>query len=236
MTRGPVPGRAADATAAMDAPDDSGRRRWLAGVAALAGGALSGCVSIGPGDDAPSQSHLRLHDAGAAGVAARPLPLVPSLLIQAQPGDALAETASIAFSDAPQRFGFYQYAFWTERPVRQLPRLLQQRLEARRVAGAVGLTGDPLQADWLLTLRIDTIHHDVGAGTARLAMTAELFDRRARRRIASRAFDASAAVDEPASAAAAAAMARSVGQCFDALVPWLEAALAAAQPTSPAPA
>lgn len=215
----------------------TGRRRWLAGCLALSSGAmagatLSGCVSIGSGADSPAQHHLRLSDAGAAGTAPRSRPLLPALLIQIQSGDALADTTAIAYSDAPQRFAFYQYAFWTERPVRQLPRLLQQRLQARQVADAVGLIGDPLRADWLLSLRVDTIHHDVIAGMARLALTAELFDRRRRLRLAVQRFDAATPVSEPASAAAVAAMAGSVAQCFDALIPWLEAALASARPAA----
>jgi ABC-type uncharacterized transport system auxiliary subunit len=215
------------------------RRMVLAGLAAVGPAGLAGCLSIGSAGDAPAHRHLRLHDAAAAGVTPRERPLLPALLIQAQPADALADTTAIAYSRAPQSFAFYQHASWTERPVRLLPRLLQQRLQARRVADAVGLAGDPLRADWLLALRIDTVHHDVAVepGRARLALDAELFDRRRRTRVALRRFAADAPVAEASSVAAAEAMAQAVALCFDALVPWLEAALlnALAVPVSAAP-
>lgn len=191
--------------------------------------ALSACVSLDIGSDAPVQAQYRLHDAGAS-VARRADPLVPALVIQAMPADALAETVSIAYSRRANEFSYYQLAVWTERPVRQLPRLLQQRLQARGVAGAVGIAGDPLQADWLLSLGVDTVHHDVSTppGQARVKVTAELFDRRTRARVARRQFEASAPTPTANSAAAAAAMAQAVGQTFDAVVPWLEAELTAA--------
>ncbi len=95
---------------------------------------------------------LRLHDAATAPSQRRGAPLVGALLIQPLAGDALADTrvdrllaarrTSLPSTSSPR---------WTERPVRQLPRLLQRRLEARGVADAVGLIGDPLRADWLLT-------------------------------------------------------------------------------------
>jgi ABC-type uncharacterized transport system auxiliary subunit len=137
---------------------------------------------------------------------------------------------SIAYSRRANEMAFYQLASWTERPVRRLPRLLQRRLEAAGVAGAVGTLGEPLRADWLLTIGVDTLHHDVAAppGQARFALTAELFDRRSRTRIARRQFEASAPCTSADSAAAAAALSQAVAQVFDALVPWLERELQAA--------
>jgi ABC-type uncharacterized transport system auxiliary subunit len=201
---------------------------------------LAACVSVGIGGEPAAQAHYLLHDGGAAAVQRRSAPLVDALLIQALPGDALADTLSIAYAQRANEFAFYQLAFWTERPVRQLPRLLQQRLEARGVAGAVGLLGDPLRADWLLTIAIDSVHHDVSAtpGAARLGLTVELFDRRSRTRIARRQFEARVASERADSGAGAAALSLAVTQAFDALVPWLEgeleraAANAASRPTS----
>ena len=196
--------------------------------------ALSACVSVGVGGDTPVRAQYRLHDANAA-TPRRAEPLVPALVIQAMPADALAETVSIAYSRRANEFSFYQLAVWTERPVRQLPRLLQQRLQARGVAGVVGVAGDPLRADWLLSLGVDTVHHDVSTppGLARVKVTAELFDRRNRVRVARKHFEAGAPTPTADSAAAAAAMAQAVGQTFDALVPWLEAELTAAAKKAP---
>ena len=158
------------------------RTAGLMAALALAALGAAGCVSVGGANDAPARAYLQLHD--DARVQALATPLVAALLIQPQPADALADTVSIAYTRAPNEFGFYQFAAWTERPVRSLPRLLQHRLEARGVAGAVGQLGDPLRADWLLALHIDTLHHDAAAspGQARLALRLELFDRRDRTR------------------------------------------------------
>lgn len=184
---------------------------------------LAGCISVGSSDSAaPHASHL-LHDT-AASVERRAEPLVAALLIQPLPGIALADTASIAYSRRANEFAFYQLASWTERPVRQLPRLLQRRLEARGVAGAVGLLGEPLRGDWLLAVAIDTLHHDVATapGVARFALTAELFDRRSRTRVARRQFEATMPTARADSAAAAAAMSQALSATFDRLGPWLE--------------
>lgn len=185
---------------------------------------LAGCISVGSGGDAvPHASHL-LHDPGAGAAPRRSQPLLPALLIQQRPADALADTASMAYSRRANEFAFYQLASWTERPTRQVPRLLQRRLEARGVAGAVGLLGEPLRGDWLLAVAIDTLHHDVAEspGVARLQLTAELFDRRSRTRLARRQFDANVPTARADSAAAAAAASQAISDCFDALVPWLE--------------
>jgi ABC-type uncharacterized transport system auxiliary subunit len=197
-------------------------------IMAAAACTLTACVSLGIGSEPVAQQQLRLVDAGAAAVVPRATPLVATLLVQAQPADALADTLAIAYSRAPQRFAFYQHANWTERPVRRLPRLLQERLQLAGVAGAVGQFGDPLASDWLLALRVQTLHHDVASapGQARVELVAELFDRRSRQRVAQQGLSGSAPVASADAAAAAAAMSVAVGGAFDRLVPWLESALA----------
>ena len=214
------------ATRQLRAPGSIGRRGLvLAALPATLG--LGGCVSLKLGADAPAHAYLALHDPGldrvAGGVAAR----VDALLIQVQPGSALADTHSIAYSRRAHEYAFYQLASWTERPVRSLPRLLQRRIEARGVASATGLTGDPLRADWLLALAIDEFVHELHAepGTGRIALTAELFDRRARARVAHRRFEAGAAAGRADSAAAAAALSQATSRAFDELVAWLEVEL-----------
>lgn len=200
----------------------------------LALSALAGCVSVGIGNEPAATAHLQLHD-DAPTPARLGAPLVGALLIQPLPADALADTLSIAYARRANEFGFYQLAVWTERPVRQLPRLLEQRLEARGVAGAVGQLGEPLRADWLLTIAIDTLHHDVAVapGLGRFVLTAELFDRRSRTRIARRQFAASVPSERADSAAGARAMSQAVTQVFDTLLPWLEAELPRPRAASP---
>ena len=195
---------------------------------------LAGCVSVGLGGDVPAQAQYRLNDM-ATSAQRLPAPIVPALLIQPLPADATGDTVSIAYSRRPHEFAHYQFASWTERPLRQLPRLLQQRLEQRGVANAVGVIGEPMRADWLLAIAIDTLHHDVSdpPGQGRVAITAELFDRRNRMRISRRQFAVavpSASADAPA---AAVAMSAALTQVFDQLLPWLEVELQQAAAKAP---
>jgi len=195
---------------------------------------LAGCVSVGLGGDVPAQAQYRLNDM-ATSAQRLPAPIVPALLIQPLPADATGDTVSIAYSRRPHEFAHYQFASWTERPLRQLPRLLQQRLEQRGVANAVGVIGEPMRADWLLAIAIDSLHHDVSdpPGQGRVAITAELFDRRNRTRIARRQFAVavpSASADAPA---AAVAMSAALAQVFDQLLPWLEVELQQAAAKAP---
>lgn len=197
------------------------------GAAALAGvllAVLSACVSVGVGGDLPPQAYQQLHDAATA-APRRSAPLAAALLIQPLPADATADTTSIAYSRRPHEFAYYQLAQWAERPVRSVPRLLQQRLEARGVVGAVGLVGEPVRADWMLTVAVETVHHDVSVqpGQGRVALTVELFDRRNRTRIARQRFEGAAPAASADAPAGAAAMSQALTQAFDALVPWLEA-------------
>lgn len=204
---------------------------WLTAMAPLL---LGACVSVNLGGDVPAQAQYLLHDAGAPATR-RAEPIVAALLIQPLPADATADSAAMAYSRRAHEFATYQLATWTERPVRQVPRLLQQRLEARGVAGAVGIVGDPLRADWLLTIAIDTLHHDVSAapGQGRFAISAELFDRRSRTRLARRQFTAAVPAASADAPGAAAAMSAALTQAIDGLVPWLEAELQKAAAKAP---
>lgn len=208
---------------------------WRRGLALLAPFVLAGCVAVSVGNEGAPHTQHRLNDSTATQVQRRTTPLVPALLIQPLPGDALTDTVAMAYARRANEFAFYQFATWTERPVRQIPRLLQRRLEARGVAAAVGQLGEPLRADWLLTVAVETLHHDVSTppGSARLAISVELFDRRSRIRVARRHFDTAVPMAQADSATAAAALSQAVGQVFDELVPWLELELAEAPKSTP---
>jgi ABC-type uncharacterized transport system auxiliary subunit len=205
-------------------------RPWRA-LAALAGVAvaalLAGCVAVELGGEAAAQAQLALHDPGGAAIERRAAPITDALLLQPQPGPAQGDTVAIAFSPREHEYAFYQLAAWAERPARQLPRLLQRRLEARGVAGAVGLLGDPMQSRWLLAVRVDALYHDLRSppGQARLTLTLDLYDRPQRARLAQRRIEAVAPVASADSAAAVQAMSVALGHAFDTLVPWLEAEL-----------
>ena len=204
------------------------RRRVLLALSSVAPGLLSACggIDIGIGAESPPQTYLALRDPGVAPTR-RPTPIVPTLIIQALPADALADTAGIAYARKPHEYAYYQLASWTDRPVRQLPRLLQRRLEARGTATAVGQNGDPLRSNWLVTLSVDVLYHDVSVqpGRGRVALTADLHDRRQGHRVASRSFEASAPATREDSSAGAEAMSVATARVLDELVPWLEAEL-----------
>lgn len=190
---------------------------------------LAACVSLGPDGVVAPHAYLSLDDAATATAPARrETPLVDALRIGALPADTMAETTSIAYSPRAGEFAFYRLASWTERPLRRLPRLLQQRLQARGVAAAVSLDVDAQRADWALVLRVEALHHDVSADAsrARLVLDAELVDRRERTRVAQRRFTATVATTQPDARGAALGLSRATATAFDELVPWLEQALA----------
>lgn len=207
--------------------NDPARRRW--GLAAAAGALLSqtGCISMDLGGDNPGSTQWALRDAASAPVQPLASPRIDALLLQARPSHAVADALSIAYSRQEDAYAFYQFASWTERPVRQVPRLLQQRLQARGLAGAVGQMGEPMRADWLLLVGVDELVHALRpeGGQARVALTLELFDRRERRKHATRRFQARQPVPSANAAAAALALSQALAVCFDEALPWLEAAL-----------
>ena len=191
---------------------------------------LAGCVSVDVGGDSMVRTHYVLSDAGPM-PARRATPVADSLLIQGDDGDPIAETRSIAYARRPGERASYQLATWTDRPARRIPQLLQRRIEASGSFRAVAALGQPLNADWLLTVAIDDIHHDVVTepGRAKLTVRASLFDRRRRALVAQRSFSADVPVAEANAAATVAAMNRGVAQVLDALVPWLEQEVAGAR-------
>jgi ABC-type uncharacterized transport system auxiliary subunit len=184
-------------------------------------------MTVKVGSDAPSQAYLALTDPGLGAVTRRVAPLTSALLVQALAADTIADSSSIAYSRAPAAYAFYQFSSWTERPVRRLPQLLRARLDARGVAAAVGLVGDPLDAQWLLRTGFESLYHDAASepGTARVVVTAELVRRLERRRVARRQFEASAPLAAANAEAAVQAMSLALGRVFDELVPWLESQL-----------
>lgn len=199
---------------------------------ALGAFSLAACVSVDlPGSDVVNRQYV-LTDVGTAnsgaaksgaeraGAAAK----ADALLLQADVGDPIADSLSIAYARRAGERATYQLATWTDRPSRRVTQLLQRRLAARGSFGAVALLGQPVTADWLLAIAIDDIHHDVAnePGRARLAVRATLFDRRDRRQLAQRSFAQDVPTVQANSAAAAEAMNQALANVFDALVPWLE--------------
>jgi ABC-type uncharacterized transport system auxiliary subunit len=206
----------------------AGRRRavGLATMAAL----LAGCVSVKVGSsDAPAMTYYLLPDARPV-TAVRQAPAgAPSLAVQGSSSDPLADSTTIVFSRRPGERSLYQFASWTERPSRRLAQLAGQRLQASGQFASVTQLGQPVNAEWLLTLSLDTLVHDVSTtpGRAELVLVAELIQRRDRVRVARRVFSAAAPVATAAAPAAVAAFGVAAADVLDELTAWVEATVAA---------
>ena len=203
-------------------------RRRLAIIAATA--LLAGCVSVSVGTaDGPSVIYYVLADARPAPVLAPAAGTPARLAIQSVSADPLADSIAIVYSRRPGERAFYQFASWTERPPRRLANLAQQRLEARGRFAAVTQLGQPVHSDWLLTLAVETVVHDVSAspGHAQLVLRAELIHRRDRSRVAQRQFAAAPPVAEATAPAAVAAFAVATADVLDQLADWVETTVAA---------
>lgn len=204
------------------------KRRAALSIAAAA--CLAGCVSVNFGAaDAPALTYFVLADARPARIAAPPAKPLAALAIQAVAGDPMADSIALVFSRRDGERAVYQFASWSERPSRRLAQLAQQRLQAGGRFASVTLLGQPVAADWLLSLTLETLVHDVSIspGRAQLGLRAELIDRRARSLVASRTFTAAPPVAEPSAPSAVAAFGTAVADVLDPLTAWVEAAVAA---------
>ncbi len=214
------------------------RRRAIAlAAASTALLSASGCISLG-GGDAAVPTWYRLEDAGTVqpapaskpaavgGASASPLDRV--LLIGPVVTAGFYDSTMVAYSRAPGTLAHYQFAGWTERPGRRIGALLERRLSARARFVAVAQSTAGVRGELLLNLSLEHLYHDLATtpASARVAVTAELLDWRARRLIARRTFDQSAPVARAAADAAVPAMNDALRAVLDALCPWVEATAA----------
>ena len=203
-------------------------KRGTAIVAATA--LLAGCISVSVGTaDSPGPTYFVLADARPSSVTAPPAGASSRLAIQANGSDPLADSTAIVFSRRPGERALYQLAYWNERPSRRLAQLVQQRLEARGRFASVTQLGQPVATDWLLTLAIETLVHDVSTepGRAQLVLRAEMIHRGDRQRVAQRVFTAAPPVAEASAPAAVAAFGTATADVIDELAAWVEATVAA---------
>lgn len=205
-------------------------RRTALGIAAAA--MLGGCVSVSVGSaEAPAVTYYVLADARPAAPSVSSSAAKARLAIQATAGDPLADSLPLVYSRRPGERNLYQFAAWTERPSRRLAQLAEERLQARGALAVVTQLGNPVATDWLLSLSLETMVHDVSSpsGRAQIALRAELIRRADRTRIAQRTFTAAAPVAEAAAAPAVAAFALAAADLLDELAPWVEAEIARAR-------
>jgi ABC-type uncharacterized transport system auxiliary subunit len=210
------------ATGRRLAQADSARRATLAVIAATL---LGGCVSVRLGStDVPGMTHYVLADARAAASTAPAAGASARLAIQSLGGDAVADSIALVYSRRPGERAFYQFAAWSERPSRRLAQLAEQRLEAGGRFASVTQLGQPVATDWLLTLTLDTLVHDVSSspGQVHVVLRAELIRRTDRSRAAQRAFTATAPVAEASAPAAVAAFSVATADVLNQLAGWVE--------------
>ena len=98
-----------------------------------------------------------------------------------------------------------------------------------------GYNGAGIGGGLLLNVGLNEFIHDVGTGTARIEVTAELIERRGRNLVERKRFTASAPVAEQNAAAAVSALSRALTTLLDELVPWVERTAEALPPPEPRP-
>lgn len=218
------------------------RRRAI--TLAAAGSAVlsaSGCISFG-GGDATAPTWYRLDDVDAAQPTPASSPAAGAgapridrvLLIGPVVTAGFYDSTMVAYSRAPGTLSHYQFAGWTERPGRRVGVLLERRLAARARFAAVAQSTAGVRGDLLLNLSLEHLYHDLAStpAAARVGVTAELLDWRARRLIARRSFEHSEPVTRAAADAAVPALNGALLAVLDALCPWVEATAAAAVTSS----
>ena len=193
-----------------------------------------GCFSIGLGGEGTALAQYRLEDLSPK-VQPRATPIDRRLLISTLPSESIGDTYSMAYTRAAQQRQFYQFASWTDRPSERVVHLLTERIEARSMFESVSRLGSGVGGGLILNVGVNEIVHDVGTGTARIEVTAELIERRGRNLVERKRFTASAPVAQENAPAAVAALSRALTTLLDELVPWLERTAEALPPPEPRP-
>ena len=195
---------------------------------------MAGCFSIGVGGEGTALAQYRLEDLSPK-LQPRASPIDRRLLISTLPSESIGDTYSMAYTRAAQQRQFYQFASWTDRPSERLVQLMGARIEARQIFESVARLGSGVGGGLILNVGVNEIVHDVGTGTARIEVTAELIERRGRNLVERKRFAASAPVAQENAPAAVAALSRALTTLLDELVPWLERSAEALPPPEPRP-
>ncbi|MEO8186020.1 MAG: ABC-type transport auxiliary lipoprotein family protein [Burkholderiaceae bacterium] len=203
-------------------------------LVACMGASVAGCFSIDLGGEGTALAQYRLEDLSPK-VQARAAPIDRRLLISTLPSESIGDTYSMAYTRAAQQRQFYQFASWTDRPSERVVYLLTQRIEARQIFESVARLGSGVGGGLILNVGVNEIVHDVGTGTARIEVTAELIERRGRNLVERKRFTASAPVTQENAPSAVAALSRALTTLLDELVPWLERTAEALPPPEPRP-
>jgi cholesterol transport system auxiliary component len=147
----------------------------------------------------------------------------PLLLLRDSEASVFAQNPRLVYSRAAGTRAYYQYAFWTEAPPKQLQTLLRQRLLASGLYAGVVPLASGVRGDLQLNFRLLDFFHDAATtpGVARIRLEAELIERDDARLIAQRSFEAQAPLASQDAASAAVALGQASAQALDQLVVWL---------------
>ena len=191
------------------------------------------CINVEVGNEGSARAQYVVEDLSPK-VERRAAPIDRRLLISSL-ASSIGDTYSMAYTRAPQQRQFYQFASWTDRPSARVVQLLVHRIQARGTFESVSQLGAGIGGGLLLNVGVNEFIHDVGTGTARIEVTAELIERRGRNLVERKRFTASAPVAEQNAAAAVSALSRALTTLLDELVPWLERTAEALPPPEPRP-
>jgi len=132
----------------------------------------------------------------------------------------------IAYSRAAGTRSLYQYSSWTDPPAIAIEHALVAALEGSGVFRAVVPTASGVDGALLLRVQLDDLYHDATTtpGIARITLTAQLSNPRARTPIDKRTFSASAPATSYDAAGAAAGLRQALQRALDEIVSWAAAA------------
>lgn len=183
--------------------------------------ALAGCNVLAGRPRPVSLYVLQAPMASAAAPAARSS---AALLLGDTDAPGIYQGLNLVYSRTPGTLSQYQYARWSELPARRFNTLLRQRLDTSGLFQSVADVGAGVRGDLQLNIRLLEFQHDAAQppGVARVALEAELVDRRGATLVARRLFHAETPAPSHDATGAALALGRASGQALDELVAWLE--------------
>lgn len=123
------------------------------------------------------------------------------------------DTQDIAYSRMPGTRAYYQFNRWTERPQRAIHAQLASRFAAAKRTSRLRID-----------THLDEIYHDAAQppGTARITLSAQLFDATSRRVVARRIFTTSAPAASYDAPGAVHGFDQALGVLLDEIVAWVD--------------
>ena len=146
------------------------------------------------------------------------------LLVSETSAGGLIESRRILFSETRNTLGYYRYSSWAEPPPKRFAALLLSRIERAGLYRSVSRQSGLTVGDLLLNTEMSEFVHIVQQppGMVRVAVTAELIDRRQRVIISRQHFYREIPCADYNAASAALAFSQAVNEICDEIVDWLK--------------